>query len=298
LSKEINMANAALPFRRKDSAIEFDGIHKKTTFFHLPAELRTQIWKLVFDPLQSHQAALSGPTCNEPTPQTLQDDYWASDYLQPLLTCRQFYRDAHLLAFSRTTFAIRNPYTVRDIEERMQARLSPQQVASIRTIAVVCEARHFRQMHHWKGCAFGIPSLQLDDMIIVLHRSSYWHYLFEFNAMLASLLRDFEGAKRVTFVRNRALVKPHFHTWFNRFVGAMLSLDRVERYGRVEARIEKSWWEWEFDVARQTAMLTAVPAKPAGLDVGSYDLIMAPMMQWLKVNIENEQYDPDPMSRV
>ncbi|CAD0021481.1 unnamed protein product [Aureobasidium pullulans] len=291
------MTKPALSFERKDSAIELDDHFEKTSFLTLPAEIRTQIWKLVFNPEQSYQDAFSCPRCTD-APQALQEHYWASSYLQPLLTCRQFYQDAHLLAFSRTTFVIRNPYTVLDIAGRINSTLRPTQISSLRSIAIISEARHFRQMHHWKTHAFGIPALDLEDMTIILHRSSYWHYLFDFNVMMTQMLRDFNGVKKICFIRNYARVKPHFHTWFNRFVGAMMRLDRNERFAKRECRLEKTWWNWEFDGNKQTATLIKVRAKDAELDVEAYDQLMAPMMEWLKESMEVEEYDPDPGSRL
>ncbi|KAG9962394.1 hypothetical protein KCU61_g4772, partial [Aureobasidium melanogenum] len=195
----ITMAKSMSQYCRKDSGIELDDRYEKTSFLTLPAEIRTQIWNFVFDPAQSYKDAFQCPRCNDNAPSALQEDYWASTYLQPLLTCRQFYQDAHLLAFSRTTFVIRNPYTVLDIAGRINSTLRPAQVSSLRSIAIISEARHFRQMHHWKTHAFGIPALQLENMTIILHRSSYWHYLFDFNVMMTQMLRDFSGAKKICF---------------------------------------------------------------------------------------------------
>lgn len=192
---------------REDSGVQLDDEYEKTTFFDLPAEIRTKIWEHVFDPDQSYQAAFTSRTDLE-APKQLQEDYWASEYLEPLLTCRRFYQDVNLLAFSRTTFAIRNPYTALNIAGRMQSVLRPEQIKSLRNVAVVSEAATFRQMNHWETCVFGVPSLDLDELTIVLHRSSYWHYLFDFNAMMTKLLRELTGTKRIRFVRNQALVKP------------------------------------------------------------------------------------------
>ncbi|KAI4722859.1 hypothetical protein E4T48_00851 [Aureobasidium sp. EXF-10727] len=253
------MAKPTTQYCRKDSGIELDDSYEKTSFLTLPAEIRTQIWSLVFDPEQSYKDAFSCPRCTEEAPSALQEDYWASTYLQPLLTCRQFYQDAHLLAFSRTTFVIRNPYTVLDISGRINSTLRPAQISSLRSVAIISEARHFRQMHHWKTHAFGIPALRLEDMTIILHRSSYWHYLFDFNVMMTQMLRDFGGVKKICFVRG--------------------SDDEIGQGGEV-------WKE------------RVVPSKDARLDVEAYDEVMAPMTEWLKKSMEVEEYDPDPMSRL
>ena len=281
---------------RQDSGVELQDHNQKTTIFDLPAEIRTQIWKLVFDPEQSYEHAFQ-PRRTDGTTQHLHEDYWASDYLEPLLTCRRFCEDAQLLAFSRTTFAVRNPYTALDLAGRMQSRLRFEQIESIRNIAFVAEARHFRQMHNWKGRAFGMPSLQLDELTILLHRSSYWHYLFDFNAIMTQMLRDFEDTKRIKFIRNHALVKPHFHTWFNRFVNAILTVDRLERFGRAPSNPEKTWWNWKYDGPGQTATLAVAPAREIDVSVDEYNVLMAPLLDWLKRSIEEEEYDLDPMSR-
>lgn len=77
-----------------------------------------------------------------------------------------------------------------------------------------------------------------------------------------------------------------------------MRLDRVERFGRKECRAEKTWWNWTYQGDKQTATLVRVPNKDAGMDLESYDEVMAPMMEWLKKSMEIEEYDPDPMSRL
>lgn len=77
-----------------------------------------------------------------------------------------------------------------------------------------------------------------------------------------------------------------------------MRLDRNERFAKRECRVEKTWWNWEFDGDKQTATLMKVEPKDAELDVEVYDEIMAPMMDWLKESMEVEEYDPDPGSRL
>lgn len=282
---------------RKDSGVELDDVYKRTQFFDLPPEIRTSIYKLVFSPSHSQAEAFhQSPTTNTVA---LNEDYYASDHISALLTCRQLHADASLLAFSRTTFVVRNPFTAKDIRRRLQSRLQARQIASLRSIAFVAEADHFRQMRNWKGAVFGVPELQLDSLNIVLYRSSYWHYLFDFNMTFISLLRDLRGVKRMTFVRNESRVKPHFHTWFNRLVAAMLKIDRFERFGRAEgeSKPENVWWKWDFDAGAQLASLTAVEAKKADLRLDEYDEMMQPTVDELIRSINAEEYDPDPMSR-
>lgn len=284
----------SVSFERHDSLIEefHYPCKEKTGFFTLPAELRTAIYDLVF--LDTRPVAL---TRSSNVPYELCETYNASDHLQPLLTCRQFHDDAHLLAFSRTTFVVRNPYIAADIAERLTSRLRPEQVQSLRHIAIVAEARHFRQMRQWKSCAFGLSALRLDDITIVLHRSSYCHYLSDFNAMMAVLLRELQGVQRITYVRNQAPVKPHFHTWFNRFTHQILKTDHQQRFLTFEPSPENVWWSWDFDGSTQSASLTALPAKDPSMTITEYQTVITPLYEALQKSIESEEYDNDPMSR-
>jgi len=293
---------------RYDSGIELDETYEKTSFLDLPAEVRTNIYEHLFDSEESRSLAFHKPEAAD----SLNEEYYASDYLSPLLTCRQFTRDAQLLAFSRTTFVIRNPFTAKTVSARLSSRLSPQQIASVRSIAFIAEADHFRQMRNWQGHAFGVPQLHLDSLTFLLYRSSYWHYLFDFNTIVIDLLRGLDGVKSFEYVKNGSRVKPFFHTWFNRLCGAMLKRDVVERFGtgatvasiaalRVPPADSKTkagyWWDWEFDLARQTAKLIRGKEIRAGCEADEYEAWVEPFRQELRKSIEAEEYDPDPMSR-
>ena len=282
-------------FSRKDSGIELDDKYEATNFFSLPPEIRTQIYNLIFDPSESRTLAFHKPNA----PDSLNENYYASDRLAPLLTNRQFHTDAHLLAFSRTTFVVRNPFTAKAIPARLTSRLSPQQIASIRSLAYIAEADHFRQMRNWRTHAFGMPALRLETLHILLYRSSYWHYLFDFNTTVVELLRDLRGVDRITYLRNESRVKPHFHTWFNRLCGAVLKRDWQERFATADGvpNPEKVWWEWSFDHGAQTASLVAVRPKRLDLDLGAYHEVMAPVEDALLESLAAEEFDPDPRSR-
>lgn len=279
-------------FIRKDSGIELDEAFEKTGFFDLPAEIRTSIYEIIFDPVKSNSDAFSETL----GPCELNEDYYASDHLAPLMTCRQFYCDAHLLAFSRTTFVVRNPYTALELSSRIQKTLRPAQISSIRSVAFMAEARHFRQMSKWNDSAFGVPSLQLDNLAIVLHRSSYWHYLFDFNTIVVALLRNLQGVGRITYVQNRARVKPNFHMWFNRLVMLILKTDENERF-KANPVPETTWWGWEFNSASETACLTALPAKKPVMDPTEYQTCVTPLYALLQHSIDIEPEDTDPRSR-
>ena len=231
-------------------------------------------------------------------PTELWSDYKASSHLEPLLTCRQFYTDAHLLALSRTLFIVTNPYIALDIGNHLSTRLRKEQIESLRYMAFVADARHFRQLGQWRSYPFGQPALQLDELSIILHRSSYWHYLFDFNVALCTLLRSLTGVQRVTFIRNNALVKGTLHTWYNRFIKLVLKTDHQERYSKSPPCPETSWWNWEHSPSLQTVSLSNLPAKCADLTKEAYDLVIKPLQEKLLESMESEVEDPDPMSRV
>lgn len=288
-----------ISFPRKDSGIELEDKYEQTGFFDLPPEVRTLIYELVFDPIESRTAAFSHPGQAD----SLNENYFAADILAPLLTSRQFHADANLLAFSCTTFVVRNPFTSKNVSGRLASRLRESQIRSIRSIAFIAEAEHFRQMRNWKGHAFGVPQLQLDELSILLYRSSYWHYLQDFNAIVISLLRSLGGVKKITYIKNESKIKPHFHTWVNRLVGGILATDRFERFGTGgvgwthEPNVEKTWWSWEFDHVAQTASLFAQEAKSKDLSAEEYERYMEPLREKLLESVKVEEYDPDPRSR-
>ncbi|KXT15378.1 hypothetical protein AC579_2192 [Pseudocercospora musae] len=261
------------------------------TLLSLPAEIRSAILEHVFDSnFQAKgflgQGLLGGIFHNE--------DYNASSLLAPLLVCKQFYQDSSLLALNRTNFVVSNLFF--KIPERI-ATLHPKQIEAIRSIAFVADARHFRQLHDWGQHPFGIKNLSLDSLTIVLRRSSNWHYLFDFTTDLVHLLRSLTGVKSFTFVRNVALVKGSFKTWYNRLIGLLLKIDHLERYDKVPASPEKTWWTWSYDEVAQSFTLEANPAKRI-MDEEAYMQEILPLMAELKVSMENEEWNPDPRSRL
>ncbi|GAM91435.1 hypothetical protein ANO11243_094850 [Dothideomycetidae sp. 11243] len=261
--------------------------------FDLPAELRTTIYSLVFNTSDTYTDAFHSSPSSDAL--VLNPSYAASTHLAPLLTCRQFHSDAHLLALSRVLFVVSNPYLALSLSARLSSLLSAQAISSIRHIAIVADARHLRLLRSWSCSPFGIPSLSLSRLSIVLHRSSYWHYLFDFNVSLVSLLGCLHGVERLDIVRNDALVKGTLLTWYNRFIKLLLDTDRKERVRGVP---ELRWWAWEHCAEEQTVSLFARPPKNRHLDLRRYDEAMAPLYLELRLSIESEEEDPDPMSRV
>lgn len=200
------------------------------------------------------------------------------------------YQDGNLLALSRTNFMVSNLFF--NIPERL-AILHPKQVEAIRSITFVADARQFRRLIDWNGSPFGMPSLKLETLTIVLHRSSFWHYLFDFTADIVKLLRNLTGVKRFVFVRNAARVKGSFKTWYNRLVGLIMKVDHQERYMRPDHCLETTWWDWSYDQVAQSFSLEAKPPRPL-VDEESYFQQMLPLMEDLRVSVESEEFNPDP----
>lgn len=256
----------------------------------LPAEIRMAILDHVFaedtsgDGLTNH--GKPGGIC-------LDERYRANETLQALLTCRQIYQDGSIMAFGRTKFVISNLFF------QIPDRLSPlhsKQLGAIRSIAFVADKRHIRRLIEWHESPFDIPSLSLDTLTIVLHRSSFWHYLFDFTAGITRLLRRLKGVKRFVLIRNNALVKGSFKTWYNRLVGLIMKVDHHERYEKTPPNLEHVWWKWSFDEVAQAICLEARPSRPM-IDEEKYMLTMMPLMEELKTSVENEEWNPDPRTR-
>lgn len=200
------------------------------------------------------------------------------------------YQDGSLLALSRTNFVVSNLFF--KIPERLKS-LQTKQIEAIRSIAFVADARHFRKLIDWHDSPFGMPGLQLETLTIVLHRSSFWHYLFDFTADIVKLLRNLRGIKRFVFVRNAARVKGSFKTWYNRLVGLIMKVDHQERYMKSVPCLETTWWEWSYDEVAQSFCLEARPARPL-IDEETYFQQMLPLMENLRASVENEEWNPDP----
>jgi len=261
-------------------------------FLALPAEVRIAILEYVFedslhgDGFKNH--GLSGGII-------LDDEYGANACLQPLFTCRQVHEDGNLLALKKTCFVSSSLFISNNIPERLSI-LQPKQIEAIRSITFVADARHFHKLVDWDGYPFAMSNLRLDTLTVVLHRSSFWHYLFDFTSGIAQLLRTLNGVKRFVFVRNNALVKGNFRTWFNRLIGLIMKIDHYERYDRCPANPEKVWWRWSYDDVAQSFCMEALPAKET-VDEETYMQNMKPLLEQLRVSMENEEWNPDPRSR-
>jgi len=102
----------------------------------------------------------------------------------------------------------------------------------------------------------------------------------------------------LAIVRNDALVKGTLHTWYNRFVKLVLKVDHAERFLKSPPAPESRWWSWSYCERAQTVELRILPAKPKALQREAYDLLVAPLQEALRLSMDSEVEDPDPMSRV
>ncbi|RMX89186.1 hypothetical protein D0869_01069 [Hortaea werneckii] len=261
-------------------------------YIDLPAEIRMAILEYVFagsrqtDGFRNH---------NAPGGLVFDENYAIAESLQPLMTCRQMYHDACLLAFHNTAFVTNSLFIANNIPERL-AVLHPKQIAAIRSITFVADARHFRKLIDWGDYPFGMRQLQLDTLTLVLHKSSFWHYLFDFTSDVVQLLRNLQGVHRLVFVRNDARVKGSFHTWYNRLVGLIMKVDHHERYNKSPCNPERVWWQWKFDPIAQSICLEALPSKTM-IAEEAYMQQMKPLLEELQASVENEEWNPDPRVR-
>ncbi|WPH03198.1 Hypothetical protein R9X50_00607400 [Acrodontium crateriforme] len=255
----------------------------------LPTELLAAILEFVFD----DNLPLTGLTSSA-TGSLIDTTYIASHHLQPLLVCSIFHRIAHISAFRKTTFTCTNLYT--QIPDRLTQVLKPEQVSAIRHLSFVSDQRHFRRFLDWGNAPFGVDGLRLKKLTIVLQRSSFWHYLFDFTADLVRLLRRLKGVDELIFVQNAALVKGSFKAWYNRLVGLILKIDHAERYDRISPNLDYTWWNWHFDEQGQSFSLKACPSK-SFIDEESYLSTVLPLLEALRESVDNEAWNPDPRTR-
>lgn len=257
----------------------------------LPAEIRLAILEYVYG-IDDQTIGFKGAAGSSKGIR-IDPDYSNHAKLQPLYVCRQMHQDGSLLAMRRTSFVVNNLYV--NIPERL-GLLHAKQIEAIRSVTFVADDRHFRELRFWGDSPFGIDNLTLDTLTIVLHRSSHWHYLFDFTESLVSLLRQLRGVRRLVFVKNDAKVKGSFKTWYNRLIGLMLKVDHRQRYMVEPAELEKTWWTWSFDELAQSFCLEACASKLM-VDEEAYMQQIQPLMEELRISVENEEWNPDPRVR-
>lgn len=262
-----------------------------TTLLSLPAEIRLAIFEYTF---QDNAEKVGFRNHNVPGGVVVDERYFASNGLALLLTCRQLYQDASLIAMSKTPFMVSNLFS--QVPDRLSV-LHPKQQSAIRHLSFAADARHFRRFVDWNPHAFGMTDLNLDTLTVVLHQSTTWHYLFDFTYDIVRMLRTLCNVKRFVFVRNAARVKGSFKTWYNRLVGLIMKVDHQQRYERSDPKPEDVWWDWEFDDLGQRICLDARPPREM-VEEEVYLEGILPHMEALRRSIESEEFNPDPRSRM
>ncbi|KAK5170586.1 uncharacterized protein LTR77_005174 [Saxophila tyrrhenica] len=261
---------------------------RQSHLLSLPAELRVQIFEYIF-----HDSTKDCGLIKQSGRLIIDDNYDPNKGLAPLLVCHQMYRDSVYLGLATTNFIIPNLFG--DIPQRLSA-LRPKQIESVRNVTFMADARQFRKLMDWRQHPFDMANLQLDTLTIVLHRSSFWHYLFDYTEGIVKLLRKLQGVRRLVIVRNDARVKGSLKTWYNRLVGLILKVDHHQRYEVYPPCLEDVWWTWSFNKTEQTLSLEAKPSKPL-VDEDVYFQTVLPLMEDLRDSVENEEWNPDPRSR-
>jgi hypothetical protein len=252
-----------------------------TSLLSLPAEIRNIILHFVFTDNSINRGLRR---CHITSALILDETYTSKTTLDILVTNKQIYDENHLTALSRAHFQLTNPYS--DIPTRL-SHLPTTHLSFLRSLTLVADARQFRALRKWGSHPFGLPALHLDSLTLVLHRSSCWHYLFDFTADLVQLLRTLHGVQRLAIVRNHARVKGGFRTWYHRLVGLLLKMDHQQRYLLPLPCCEETWWEWRWWEAEQSIEMRALPPK-AWVTEEVYMGHILPLLEALRVGVESE----------
>lgn len=285
----------AHPAKSMDINTMANGNDAQSPLLALPAEIRMNIMEQVFETTSMLNGLVQDPSSRASLGRVsvLDESYIASEQLSPLLVCRQLYQDSSAIGFSSTTFVMNSLFG--DVAQRLST-IRPCSLEIIRYFTFVADARQFRKLVDWRLDAFHTPALNLDTLTIVLHRSSFWHYLFDYTEGIVKLLRTLRNVKRLVIVRNNARVKGSFKTWYNRLTGLIMKVDHTERYDKSPPCPESVWWSWSFDEIAQAITLDAQPPKEDMTEQAYMEMIV-PLMQTLSTSIENEEYNLDPRSR-
>lgn len=120
----------------------------------VPAEIRNLIYSHIFTPSDSDDPALPGTR--------------ARDLLQPLLTCRQIYEEAHALAFHCVTFALEAMARLK-LKERASL-LQPNKIRAIQSMAYSNYLGDDGYNHRWlQGLSHFRPDqcgIMLDELVL------------------------------------------------------------------------------------------------------------------------------------
>jgi hypothetical protein len=224
--------------------------------FRLPIELRLEILSYVFVSKPNAAFILYESPLLPPTGLYLDLGYSVAPQLSVLLTCHQFRSDFTELAFKSVTFVIKD--TVSPISPRFKA-LKQSQIQSLRDLVLVVGNEQLNEVRQWEEFTFDLPSLRLDTLTLVFHRTGYWQNPEAHVSSFIALFRRLKHVERIKFIRNGANVKGGFKAFYNRLIGKMLKEDHFQRYDAPGApNLPTTWWEWKFDVSERSFELRGI----------------------------------------
>ncbi|KAF1961945.1 hypothetical protein CC80DRAFT_488327 [Byssothecium circinans] len=248
------------------------------TLLTLPAEIRLQIWDLVF----THT-----PYTRHPQTQELVIDprYSSSTQLNTLLVCRQIHNEVGAgHAFQQTTFIIRHSKgSYPNFDTPLEFPTS--RIANLKHLVLPT----FRA--NWKDPEFLHFSPLLQGNV---HLSTLTLFFFRGKMDFTQkgivntvhYLRNVQNVEIIRFMRNASSFR--LRRWYRLLIGQMLKEDHYERYdAKAALNIEKTWWEWRFDKEDQVLEFVARPPKPI-MEEEEYMGLVAPLIKALTDDMEAE----------
>ncbi|THX36224.1 hypothetical protein D6D10_06869 [Aureobasidium pullulans] len=180
-----------------------------SSLLSLPAELRNQIYDLLF----IETCPYTCPTNDTSTSQPTLADFGKSSSLdeavliraQPLLlTCRQMHQETQLLHLQRTSFAIGGNYADPEAFSRLcTANLPAPLISQLKHITLVGRINRLRALNEsWNGVPFGCQHLSLETLVLVPRRPAQYdrHY---------AEIADLDSAHTLSYTLSETLKNLH-----------------------------------------------------------------------------------------
>lgn len=154
------------------------------TLLTLPAELRNEIYGLVWDSQDVPTLQSSGQPSSFATSLRLESSSFYSSIsertdpsgplidvparLKPLGTCRQIRHEATVLALNSTPFHFYGTSASPEVFDQRARLLSASQLGAIKTLSLTAKIATLRALNEsWAGVPFGHPCLVLDKLILI-----------------------------------------------------------------------------------------------------------------------------------
>lgn len=212
----------------------------KINFFTLPAEIRNEIYSLVWaynddiPPVQLRSSLAEALLLDTHKYKRVQEAPGNTRRLAPLLVCRQMREEAELLALSKTTFHLEGKSALPDTFHFKISPLSTMQIKSIRELTLTARVSQLRALNEaWEGLPFGHPCLHLERLVIVPQKpdaagSCYAEVadLSQCHTLAYVLAETLKGLRQVT------CIEVQNHGCFNGLVWRLLYRSLVYRMWR------------------------------------------------------------------